>query len=210
MKFLYLFVIPYFLFITTLSLLSRAFANWGAPVYVAGIILVIAYLIKQNRLKVVKISLGVNILLALILYFYHPIISTFGVELSKKNDPYNRINGWEKVAKEFDNVRVSNNYRMIFEDRKIMSEMIYYMNPHPFDSMIFNPSQNVSNQYDMFNSMSKPLEGKFIFVTDNKETTFLNKNFEKVELLKEVNVQLYKNYGRNYKLFLVENFKGFN
>lgn len=37
MKFLYLFVIPYFLFITTLSLLSRAFANWGLLFMLQGL-----------------------------------------------------------------------------------------------------------------------------------------------------------------------------
>ncbi len=207
LKFLYLFVIPYFLFITTLSLLSRAFANWSAPVYVAGTILVIAFLIKNGKIKLVKISLALNILLALILYFYHPIMNTFGVELTKKNDPYKRISGWEQVAKNLDNIRKKYNYRLIFEDRKIMSEMIFYMKPHPFDSLIYNSEGVVTNHYHMFNNIdNKPLKGKFLYITRTDKPQFKDGEFENVKFIKEIEVKLYDNYSIKCKVYFVENF----
>lgn len=209
MKFLYLFVIPYFLFITTLSLLSRAFANWSAPVYVAASIFVIAYLIQKNRLNIVKIGIGINIVLALVLYFYHPLANLAGVELTKEKDPYNRIYGWETLASELEKVKKENNYRLIFEDRKVMSEMIFYIKPHPFDSLIFNPKNVVTNHYHMFNNLDKPIKGKFLYITRSKEPSFKNNQFEKVKFVKKIEINLYKNYSIKCKIYLVEDFLGY-
>jgi len=208
LKFLYLFVAPYFIFITILSLLSRAFANWSAPIYVAGIILVVSYLVKIKKIKLINLSIVINLLLAMILYFYHPITNTLGIELTKKNDPYARIYGWEKLAKELDGVREKYNYRLIFQGRKVMSEMIFYMKPHPFNSLIYNPKKIVQNQYHMKNSLKKAINETFLYIAKGDNVGFAKK-FDKIKLIKNIEIKLYKDYSLKYNVYLVKNFKGY-
>lgn len=209
MKILYLFVIPYFLFITTLSLLSRAFANWSAPVYIAGTILVVAYLIQKKHLNWVKYSIGFNIFLALFFYFYQPLTSMLPIELKAKADPYKRVMGWKKVADALDKVYKQNNTTLLFNDRTTMAEMIYYINPHPFSALMYNPTGKVKNQYNMDNSLKTQIGESFLYVTKQKNIDNLKKSFQNTHYIKSINIPLYKDFNRSYYLYLLEEFKGY-
>jgi len=209
MKILYLFVIPYFLFITTLSLLSRAFANWSAPIYIAGTILVVAYLIQKKHLNWLKYSIGLNVFLALVFYFYQPLTSMLPIELKAKTDPYKRVMGWQKVADELDKVYKQNNKVLLFNDRTTMAEMIYYIKPHPFSALMYNPTGKVKNQYEMDNSLKTQIGESFVYVSKQKNIDNLKNSFQKTHYLQPITIPLYKDFNRSYHLYLLENFKGY-
>lgn len=209
-KILYLFVIPYFLFISTLSLLSHAYGNWSAPIYIAGTILVVSYMVQNHHLKLLKLSIAINILLALIFYFFQPIVSSLNLNIPSKIDPYKRVMGWEKVANEVAKVQQKEGSTLLFNSRTTMAEMIYYLKPHPFDALTYNPSKKVHHQYDMHNRLTQMHQGKtLLFITEDNNISYLKNNFENIKHLKEVNIPLYKDFNRSYHLYRLEGFKGY-
>jgi len=209
-KILYLFVIPYFLFISTLSLLSHAYGNWSAPIYIAGIILVVSYMVQNKHMRLLKISIGFNILLALLFYFFQPIVSTLNLDIPSKIDPYKRVMGWQQVANEVDEVYKKEKHTLLFSSRTTMAEMIYYIKPHPFDALNYNPTDKVNHQYDMDNRLTQQHIGKtLLYVSENQNIDHLKNNFQNVYHLKHINIPLYKDFNRSYHLYRLENFKGY-
>lgn len=206
---LYLYVIPFLLFISTLSLLSRAFANWGAPIYVSGTVLVVAYLIRTGRIKWVRFSILFHMLLAALLYLYPAVAHMAGYELTGKTDPYKRINGWSMTADEIEKIRSAYPYRLLFNDRELMGEMIYYMEPHPFDSLFYNPAGQLKNQYEMDNSLKDQIGESFIFITKGKSAEGFERYFDEVIPLSPIQLELYKDYSREYGVYIVKGFKGY-
>ncbi len=211
MQFLYLFVLPYFVFIHTLSILTRAFANWSAPIYVAATILVVAFLIKKEKVKLLLWAIGLNIAISLVAYLYHPVVNVLNVELGAKSDPAKRVYGWSKLAKEVQKVQKEHNLRLLFNDRTTMAEMIYYIKPHPFDSLMFSPRKSIKNQYELKNRLQSSHIGDsfLLIVKADLSPTYFSKYFEKVELLKSIEIPLYEDYSLDYRVYKVENFKGY-
>lgn len=210
MKILYLFVIPYFLFITTLSFLSRAYGNWSAPIYIAGTILVVSYMIQKNQIRLVQLSIGLNILVALIFYFFQAIVSNLKLNIPSKMNPYKRVMGWQHVANEVAKVQKTEEYTLLFNSRKSMAEMIYYLKPHPFDALTYNPSNKIHHQYDMYNRLNQTHQGKtLLYVTEDTNISYLKNNFENLQHLKKINIPLYKDFNRTYHLYRLEAFKGY-
>lgn len=208
-KLLYFFILPLFIFIVILSLLSRAFANWGAPIYVASTILVVAYLITNNKIRLVVYSIILHLALSMILYFYYPLANLFNIELTRKTDPYKRVVGWELLSKEVATINNEYKLKLLFDDREMMAEMIYYIKPHPFDSLIFNPNKEVKNQYHLDNSLNNKSIGQtFMYVTNRGDASSLASYFENTSHIKHIKVQLYKDFSRDYDVYIVGKYKG--
>lgn len=206
-KLLFSFILPMFIFIILLSLLGRAFANWGAPVYIAATLVVVSYLIQNNKTKFVVLSIIIHILLAFILYSL-PYLKVIGIELSSKTNFYKRVWGMDLVAKEVSQIKL--NYpdtKFIFDDRETMAEMIYYIAPHPFDAMMFNPDNIVTSQYHLKNSFQEIKNEKYLFLTNKYNLSQMQTLFDNVELVSKIEFKLYENYKKQYNLFLVSNLK---
>ncbi|WP_281950668.1 ArnT family glycosyltransferase [Nitrosophilus kaiyonis] len=209
-KLLYSFTLPFLAIITLQSFLARAFANWAAPTYVAATILVVSYLIIKNRKKLLAIGIVINILLALILYHYQAIANILNIELTSKTDPYKRVLGWEEVAKKIEPI-IKNypNVKLLFDDRKLMSEMIFYLKPHPFDAVMYNPKHLLRNQFDLVTDLQKHIGEDFIFITKRAQIKDVTKRFESYKKIATIKVTLYKDFSRVYHIYYLKRFKGY-
>ncbi len=209
-RLLYAFTIPFLTIITFQSFLTRAFANWAAPTYISATILVVAYMVKTDKTKLLKIGIGINIAIALLFYHYHTITDALGIELTSKTDPYKRISGWKELAKQIEPiVKKYPNTKLMFDERKIMAEMIYYLKPHPFDAQIYNPSLKIKNQYSLTSDIRKYRGDNFVYITRRPNIKSVIKNFDSYKFLSNAEVPLYKNYKRAYKIYYMYGFKGY-
>ena len=206
-KILYAFSVPFFAIISLQAFLSRAFANWAAPTYVAATILVAAAFIKRKKVLIAGII--VNIVMALLFYHYHSIASALNIELSSKTDPYKRVRGYKELAKELKPLlKTYKDTKFLFDSRSTMAEMIYYLRPHLFDSVMYNPQQKPKSQYHMFTDLNRHIGEDFIYVTQNPDKNITN-YFQKAKLIKKITIPLYKDYSRRYYLYYLSGFKGY-
>ncbi|WP_187648224.1 ArnT family glycosyltransferase [Nitrosophilus labii] len=209
-RLLYSFTLPFLGIITLQSFLSRAFANWAAPTYIAATILVAAYLIYKNRVSVLKVGIAVNIVLALVVYHYHALANILNIELTSKNDPYKRVLGWSKLANEVS--KVLNEYpkaKLLTDDREIMAQLIYYIKPHPFDAGFWNPHRKLRNHYDLTIDLNGYRGEDFIFVTKRSSIPDVISRFEESKKIGTIKIRLYKDYVRVYHIFYLQGFKGY-
>jgi 4-amino-4-deoxy-L-arabinose transferase-like glycosyltransferase len=211
MKILYWFSVPFILFITTLSLLSRAFANWAAPTYIAATILVVAYLVYKERENLLRYSVGLHIILACVIYFYHPITNMLGIEItSKKYDPYKRVRGWQEAGDKLSSILSKyQNTKVLFDSRNNMAQLTYYIKPHPFDAVIFNDKGLNQNHYHLKSDLKGHVEESFILITNNKNILHINKYFDKSIELENFSIKLYDDFSREFYVYRLESFKGY-
>ncbi|WP_200762315.1 ArnT family glycosyltransferase [Nitrosophilus alvini] len=209
-RLLYSFTVPFLAIITLQSFLSRAFANWAAPTYIAATLLVSAYLVYKNRDTLLKTAIAVNIILALAFYHYHAITSLLGIELTSKTDPYKRVLGWKELGEEVSKIlKEYPDAKLLCDDRKTMAELIYYVRPHPFDAVIWNPKGKMKNHYDLTTDMQKHIGENFIFVTKRRSIGDVASRFEKAKKIGSVKIRLYKDFSRVYHIYYLQGFKGY-
>ncbi|RUM66337.1 MAG: hypothetical protein DSZ06_03440 [Sulfurospirillum sp.] len=187
--------------------MSRSFANWAAPSYVSGTILVVAYLIKKNKTKLVIISIVLHSLLGVTLYHYHDIAKISGIKLSRHTDPYKRVLGWKDVIDQIKVIRERYpSHFILSKSRGSVAELDYYLKEKTY---IFNPNHQMENQYHMDRDLNK-LKGKdFIFVGSDKDEMTLKTYFNSVKLIGKVVAPLYEDFNRSYTLFKADGFQGY-
>ncbi len=207
-KLLYFFTYVMLSIISLVAFLSRAFANWAAPTYVAGTVLVVSYLLFTKKEKLLKIGIAINIIMALIFYHYHTFLKILNIEISSKIDPYKRVLGWHQLAEELKPLIIKYpNSVILYDDRKTMSEMVYYLREFKNPYVMYNPKHQYRSQFDMDTNMDKFKNRNFIYITQNKDVNYLRKNFDKIELLKVVNIPLYNDFHRQYYVYFLKNYK---
>ncbi len=207
---LWWFIVPFFTLILTISLLSRAHANWSAPMYVASTLLVVAWLVMQGHRRWLAAAIGLNVLLGIGLYHYHDIARGLGVELTRKIDPYKRVLGWKQLGKEVSELlREYPDAKLLSDDRKTMAELIYYIDPHPFDAVKWNPRHTLLDHYELTTDLQKHIGEDFVFVTHRAEIGDVASRFESAKRLKKIVIPLYKDYKMVYYVYYLKHFKDY-
>lgn len=192
------------------AFLARAFANWAAPTYVAASILVAYYLIQKEKVKLLKWAVAINLVLMGTIYHYESLMQVAGIELHKKNDPYARIKGWKEFGQEIS--KVYKNYpdhTLLANGRKEVSELIYYVDPHPFDTKIFNPEHKIKNFFHQTQNLNDHIGEDFIYVTKKESIRHMSDYFKEIRYIQPVEIKVYKNDGFTYHLFELKHFKGY-
>lgn len=196
--------------ISTQAFLARAFANWAAPTYVAASILVAYFLVSKQRTTLLKWAIAVNILLMMTLYHYESILHTAGIELSKRNDPYKRIRGWKALGNKISTLYQNYpNHILLADGRKEISELIYYVKPHPWNTQIFNPKGAMQNYYHQTQNLNDHIGENFIYLTAERSIADVSHYFETTQYLQPVTVPIHKDYNLSYHLFELKHFKGY-
>ena len=130
-RYLLAFSAPILIVITLEAFISRAHANWAAPAYVAGAVLVIATKVRDGAWSWLKASFAVNIALLLLL----ALGTTTAGRLPNPvgSDPFARTLGWHDVAQateaELAKARAAGHpfAAVLSDDRAMTAELLYYM-----------------------------------------------------------------------------------
>jgi len=208
-KLLLSFSLPFLIIISLQALLSKALANWAAPTYVAATILVTAYLLEEGYKGVLKLGILINVVMAILFYHYHDIAKLFDIELTSKTDPYKRVLGYKELARQLQPILAQYpSLKLLFDDRTTMAEMIYYLKPHPFDAVMFNPQHILGSQYHLTTDLNDYLGEDFIFITRGDDS-LAKRYFSSSKELATITIPLYKDYSRVYKVYLLKRFRGY-
>lgn len=200
-------------FLSVISLqafLARAFANWAAPTYVAGSILVAYFLARHNKTKLFRWAVVLNVVLMILIYHYEPIMKVAGIQLTKKNDPFKRIKGWKIFGEKVGEIYHSYpGYTLLADGRAEVSQMIYYVHPHPFDTKIFNPQHKIKNYYHQMQNLNDHKGENFIYVSNKRSIASVSTYFQETHFIQEITIPINQNYHKTYYLFALKHFKGY-
>jgi 4-amino-4-deoxy-L-arabinose transferase-like glycosyltransferase len=209
-KLLYSFSLPLVIIMTIEGFLSRANANWAAAAYVSASMLVTCYLLQNKKLVLIKSLVAIHMILAVFLYNADGIIKATNIELNKKTDIAKRLRGWDDFSKEVSKIAKENeNATLLFDERKIITPVLYYMKPHPFENAAkFNVNGIIQDHYDLTLDVEKNFtdRNEFILVTRYPNADHIKRLFSNVEKIKSINIKIHDDYFIKANVFKLSGF----
>ena len=204
---------PFVVIFSVQALLSRAQPNWIAPAYVAGTVLVVGWLYEQKREAWVQWSVVLHIVAAILILGARDIIRITGItEIAgyKIPDPLHRLRGWATLGRSLSEIRNQHaELPLLGDDRELMSGLIYYMQPHPFDMQIWNPAQHVRNGFEMDQSLPDTPGGDYLWITNRADPSEIADRFESHEQVAHVLVPTGGGSLREAWVYVLRGFKGY-
>lgn len=191
-----------------LSLLSRAFANWAAFAYVAGIGLVAAVLVLRRRQRWLAAALGVHLVLGMGIYHLHDLTQLAGIQLSRKLDPYGRVTGYRALGAEVAaRLQAYPGARLLGDDRKLFALMRYYARPLSDDARFLNPGGGIDNHYALTVDVRHSPRGRFVLLSNRAKAEDLAAWFAEATPLPPIRLDLYPDYRPEYRVWLVRDYR---
>ncbi|MEC8882626.1 MAG: glycosyltransferase family 39 protein [Pseudomonadota bacterium] len=192
------------------AFLSRAFANWAAPSYVAASIWLSVVLCQRHKSHLLALAIAVNLVTMGLMYHYEMIYQVLGVELTKKTDPMRMIRHWDTLGREVSLVSQSYpDHIILTENRKILGELIYYVKPRPFNAQIFNPSHAVKNYFQHTQDLNQYKDRQFLWVSREQSTVALKPYFNVIEKVDTILIPSYQQEVTPYYVYRLSEFSGY-
>lgn len=199
----------------TLSLLSRAFANWAAFAYAAGAGLVVVWLLThQGKRKWLIIAVAVNVSIGAAMYHYRDVAHFFDIQLTRKTDPISRVSGNRALGEAVNTLLRSHpEARLLGDDRKTMAVLLYYTRATSIQSghaaAFLNPTQEFRNHFALTADIKTRPQGQFILVSPYGHADRLPHWFSDVKVLPSIHINVLPDYTLKYQVWLLEDFKGY-
>ena len=209
-KFLLSFALPVLAVMVVQGFLSRANANWAAAAYPAASVLVVAWLAEHRKMWLTQVSVVLHLLAAVALYNMETVLPLVGVDLTAKTDLLKRVRGWPEIGRQVASVRKDYpDHRLLFDDREVMSSLVYYIEPHPMGAVMWNEDVIPTNHYELVTNMNAHVGEDFLLVTEEPDADHIAARFQQVDLVAVLRVPVYPDYGLEVRVFRCERFRGY-
>ncbi len=200
---------PMALMVCSVSLLARAHANWGAPVYVGATLLAVHYLLKHPRWLAATFALQLAVIA--FLYGYAPL----GGPAGGKYDPFRRMRGWEAITDAMREQMGEHPQALILTDERKLAAMLTYLlrngEGEPAPVFKWDEDARVSDYYEMTQDLQTRVGQDFLLVSaaPSHRACAIASRFEAARELQRV--PLLNPYGsyQYYAIDLMQHFKGY-
>jgi 4-amino-4-deoxy-L-arabinose transferase-like glycosyltransferase len=204
------FALPTLAMMLVVSFLSRAHANWSAPTYVSATILVAAFLVARGRTLVLTASVVLHVVAALFLVGGRQAAAALGTGLPAKLDLLHRVRGWDTLGRTVGDMLLRHpGFTLLTWSREDLAALMYYVRPHPFDAVIWNPGGGARNQFEMDTDMTRYVGRDFLFVTQTEIPPWIAERFASVSPPVHITIPLGSGFARRYFVYEAVGFKGY-
>lgn len=204
------FALPTLAMMLVVSFLSRAHPNWAAPTYVPATVLVVAWLLRAGREKLLAASLALHLAAGAVLMIGPQAAHAAGIRLPAQLDPWNRLRGWAALGRAVSELRLRHlGYGLLAEDRELMAALAYYVLPHPVDIVAWNPTGRITDHFTLTTDLERHRGGDFLFITPADDVSSMAPHFASVEQVATITVPRGPDRARRYNVFAVRGFKGY-
>jgi 4-amino-4-deoxy-L-arabinose transferase-like glycosyltransferase len=206
-RLLAIFSLPILAMMLAVSLLSHAEPNWAAPTYVSGIVLVVAWALERGWRTAIAFSIGVNLVLAAAVFGGGGALAAAGVPLPAKSDPLHRLRGWRTLGRTVGaSLAAHPDLTLVADDRELLAALIYYVDPHPWSALKWNPMRLVKDQWDLTDDLAHHAGQSFLVVTEHYGIDDLRRSFAEVDLADTVVVSPGADGSRTYRFYVARRF----
>lgn len=171
------FALPFLALICAQAFAARAHANWAAPTYVAASVIAARWLLARASRRWLATALAINVAVMIVAYHYRPVVKLVGVALPARADPLRQLEGWAALGGKVDSLLQRYDARLLAEDRRLMSWMIYYGGPRARGALAWNPGRRIDNQYRLLRDVARAPHGPFVFLSDTDRAVELRAQF---------------------------------
>jgi hypothetical protein len=136
--------------------------------------------------------------------------AAMGIVLPAKYDSLHRLRGWSVLGRTVSQVLAEHpGYHLLSDDREEMSELMYYVRPHPWDAVKWNPTRRLHDHFDLTTDMDRHLGENFVFVSEEGGMGWTKTRFDSFELLEKITIPLGPDKARRYFVYAAKGFKGY-
>ena len=180
-KLLVMYSLPVIALIAFQALMSKAYANWAAVVYVAASILVADIIVNRvspiwNRIST-SIHLFIFAGLSIAVAFSAPGI----LALPNGKEPFKRVQGWNEIgraaAKQLSNGQYS---AVISPHRHLTAELVYYLRHEKQKVFAFHENKSPHDHYQLTRPYRGKPDGTALLVLTNKNTAKYSNVFDMI------------------------------
>lgn len=203
--------LPFLLLIGAQALLARANANWAAPAYVGGTLLVAARwgTRRHARYGLAALAMLTNLLFLSGFYHYRELARMAGIELTRKTDPYARLRGWPQAGQAVSALLAHHpGARLAVRTRDEFALLSYYTG-QPERLRIWNPQRGRTNHYQLVADAAQLRGATYLFATREPLGDTPAAAFARWTALGTVAVPLYRDESLVLHLYLGHCFKGY-
>jgi 4-amino-4-deoxy-L-arabinose transferase-like glycosyltransferase len=200
------------------AFLSRANANWAAPVYVAGSVLVTAWLLDGLRSGVslwrgraLWLTSSIVLHLGAIVFLCVFLVASYGRpdELPAKADPFKRVRGWHELGASINLARREfGAMPILVDERKLMAEVLYYGRPWSADAVKWRPGR-VYDHFDLTRPLVEPAPPRMMLVTERTDASEITSRFAHADIIAEIRTPIGVGRERVVRLYQLEGFLGY-
>jgi 4-amino-4-deoxy-L-arabinose transferase-like glycosyltransferase len=206
------FALPTLAMMLVVSLLSRAQPNWSAPTFVSAVVLVVAWLIGQNRRRLVAAAVVLDIAIALAAFTAPAVAPLFGAALPARYDVLHRLRGWSTLGRAVSEMLARHPGTILMtDDRELAAALIYYVRPHPFDALKWNGDGGIHDGFDLTAEPQRYIGANFMLVAKSPENVQrILSRFKSVEPTREhILVSDGPRSFRSYGIYWLDGFEGY-
>jgi len=221
-RFLLSFTVPLLAIMILQSLLSRANANWAAPVYVAASVMVASFCLKEDVVKQTsKLSVRwgqrllfgsfcFHIVFMAFLYHWDPLRQTISFPLIANFDPYSRLRGWDVLGEEVaKRLKDHPDLTLLCLERMDIAAMRYYARPYADTAIKWQDRPGFADHFEMVTRLQDKIGQDFLLITRFKKFDSYAQRFAKTELLEPIKISIGKDHERIYQVAIMRDFQGY-
>lgn len=157
------FAVPFFLIICLQAGISRAFANWAAPTYIAGSLLAAAALLGTRLRWLVVLALLIPALASTLVYGHEGLARAIGWQIEQ---PLDELRGWSALGKQVESLARGNRAILVVDDRKLAAELGFYAGAAGRGLRVWNPRSGYRDHFQMTRDLrGAPPRGSFLVVS---------------------------------------------
>jgi 4-amino-4-deoxy-L-arabinose transferase-like glycosyltransferase len=200
---------PTLLVALVVSLLSRAEPNWAAPAYVSAVILVTTAALTRGWRRLLGISIALHLAAAVAVFGGSEALAISGIAVPAKYDPLHRLRGWGMLGTQVSEALAANpGLKLMADDRELLAALIYYVHPHPFDAVEWEPVPGITDQWRLENSERIHHGEDFLAVTDHGLYDQMRPQFTELMLFKTIAIPTGPGGGMTYTLYIARGYRG--
>ena len=202
------FALPFFVIICLQAGMSRAFANWAAPTYIAGSLLAASVLLSLRLRWLVAVALALPALMSAIAYGHEGLARGVGWHIGS---PLAALRGWAALGHRAEALAVEQGATLVVDERMLASEMGFYGGPPGRALRVWNPKGLRNDHFRMTRDLAglKAREGAFLIVSRHDIGAGLTAAFASVEPL-DAGLQLPASSGaKPLRVWLGRDFLGY-
>jgi len=200
---------PTLLIALVISLLSRAEPNWAAPAYISATVLVIGSALAGGWRRTVVASIVLHLAMAIAVFGGSEVVFASGFAVPAKYDPLHRLRGWRILGRQVSEALGSHpGLKLMADDRELLAALVYYVHPHPFDAVEWEPVPGITDQWRLENNERIHRGEDFLAVTDHGLYGQMRPQFAGLTLLKTVAIPTGPGGGMTYTLYIARGYRG--
>jgi len=136
-------------------------------------------------------------------------LAAAGIRVPAKYDPLHRLRGWQALGNEVSALLAAHpGLTLLADDRELLAALIYYVRPHPFGAVEWNPIFGITDQYRLVNNIGDHRGEDFLAVTVHDLFDEMRPEFVDLTPLTTIRTGTGPNGGATYTVSIARGYSG--